>query len=156
MKKGVVKVAALGLAAAMALSGCGGGGSGKEAEGGKVKLRFASWDSAEDLDTQQELVDKFNASQDKIEVALEAYGQDYDTTVSYTHLDVYKRQGKASVEGLWGENSDRHTGRKGLRDLGIRQRDLVSSCAGGSGGHHGSRRWFPGGVCSESGLGKKL
>lgn len=82
MKKGIMRVMALGCAAAVALSGCGGGSGSKQAEGGKVKLRFASWDSAEDLDSQQKLVDQFNASQDKIEVALEAYGQDYDTKIS--------------------------------------------------------------------------
>jgi len=48
----------------------------------KVKLRFASWDSAEDLDMQQNLVDQFNEEHDNIEVVLEAYGDDFDTKIS--------------------------------------------------------------------------
>jgi len=88
MKKVMGMVLVVGLLAATLLSGCGnnkqnGTDSGnKGEEDSKVKIRFASWDNAEDLDTQQKLVDDFNASQDNIEVSLEAYGDDYDTKIS--------------------------------------------------------------------------
>ena len=49
---------------------------------GKTKIRFATWDVAEDVDKQQELVDKFNEEHDDIEVTLEAYGSDFDTKIS--------------------------------------------------------------------------
>lgn len=48
----------------------------------KVKIRFASWDDSESLTEQQKLVDQFNRSQDKIEVVMEAYGDDYDTKIA--------------------------------------------------------------------------
>ena len=53
--------------------------SGKETVEGKTKIRFATWDNAEDLEKQQKIVDEFNNSQDKIEVTLEAYGSNYYT-----------------------------------------------------------------------------
>lgn len=53
-----------------------------KAEGQKTKIRFASWDVAEDVDRQQALVDKFNAAHDDMEVTLEAYGSDFDTKIS--------------------------------------------------------------------------
>lgn len=81
MKKNLVKVVALSLAAVLALGGCGGKNDGKSADG-KTTIRFATWDNAEDLDYQQELVDKFNESQEEIKVTLEAYGSDYDTKIS--------------------------------------------------------------------------
>lgn len=49
---------------------------------GKIRLRFASWDSNEDLKKQQELVDRFNQNQDNVEVVMEAYGDDYDTKIA--------------------------------------------------------------------------
>ena len=77
------KIMALGLAVvfmvSMVLTGCGkSAGTGQEeaGKGGKVKIRFASWDSAEDLEDQQKLVDAFNEQHDDIEVVLEAYGSD--------------------------------------------------------------------------------
>lgn len=76
------KVVAVVLVAAMALSLATGCGAKEESKDGKVKLRFASWDNAEDLDTQQKLVDSFNESHDDIEVMLEAYGDEYDTKIS--------------------------------------------------------------------------
>lgn len=81
MKKSIVVLTALTIAAVTVLSGCG-SKAGGQAEGGKVRIRFASWDNAEDLDKQQALVDQFNASHDSIEVALEAYGSEYDTKIS--------------------------------------------------------------------------
>ena len=66
----------------MFLSACGsGGGSGKTSDG-KVKIRFASWDEAEDVDAQQAAVDKFNEAHDDIEVTLEAYGGEFDTKIA--------------------------------------------------------------------------
>lgn len=56
--------------------------SNTETEEGKVDLRFATWDSGDTVTLQQSLVDEFNASQDEIEVTLEAYGGDYDTKVT--------------------------------------------------------------------------
>lgn len=47
-----------------------------------MKIRFASWDSAEDLEDQQKLVDAFNEQHDDIEVVLEAYGSDFDTKIA--------------------------------------------------------------------------
>lgn len=79
------KLVAMGLVAAMALStlvGCGGGDSKKESKDGKVHLRFSTWDDAEELEKQQDRVKRFNESQDKIEVTLEAYGNDYDTKLT--------------------------------------------------------------------------
>ncbi len=77
MKKIVSIILATMLAAGL-LAGCGG----KGADAGKTNIRFATWDSAEDLDKQQALVDKFNNSQDKIHVTLEAYGDDFDTKIA--------------------------------------------------------------------------
>lgn len=48
----------------------------------KTKIRFASWDVAEDFDVQQKLVDEFNSQHNDIEVVLEAYGKDFDTKIS--------------------------------------------------------------------------
>ena len=83
------KIMALGLAVvfmvSMVLPGCGkSAGTGQEeaGKGGKVKIRFASWDSAEDLEDQQKLVDAFNEQHDDIEVVLEAYGSDFDTKIA--------------------------------------------------------------------------
>jgi len=81
MKRKIGLLLVLTLTMVTVLSACGGSG-GNSDSGGKTKVRFASWDNAEDLDSQQELVDKFNVSQDEIEVTLEAYGDDYDTKIS--------------------------------------------------------------------------
>lgn len=69
------------LSAVVLLAGCQNGENG-ESENGKVKIRFATWDTAEDIDRQQKFVDEFNESQDEIEVSLEAYGSEYDTKIS--------------------------------------------------------------------------
>lgn len=79
MRKIVAAAAVIALTT-LAVTGCSFQNNG-QAEG-KVKLRFASWDNAQDLDKQQVLVDRFNKSQDKIKVSLEAYGSDYDTKIS--------------------------------------------------------------------------
>ena len=81
MKKKLVSVLAVTLAVSCVFCGC---GSKKEeaSEGGKTKLRFATWDVAADVDKQQAMVDKFNEEHDDIEVTLEAYGQDFDTKIS--------------------------------------------------------------------------
>ena len=83
------RLAAVGLVTAMTgtmLLGCG-GGSGSDSESdttsdGKVKIRFASWETGDTLDSQQECVDQFNESQDKIEVVLEGWGSDFDTKMT--------------------------------------------------------------------------
>lgn len=73
----------LGLAAATTLLtvGCSSGGS-EGTNSDAVELRFATWDSEESLDRQQELVDTFNESQDDIVVKLEGYGGEFDTTLT--------------------------------------------------------------------------
>lgn len=81
MKKTLAVIMALSVVVTAALGGCSSASSAKS-EDGKTKIRFASWDNAEDVDKQQALVDQFNSSQDKIEVSLEAYGTDYDTKIS--------------------------------------------------------------------------
>lgn len=68
---------------AVIISGCGDSKeSGADSKDGKVQLRFATWDVAEDMDRQQKLVDEFNKEHDDIEVTLEAYGSNYDTKIS--------------------------------------------------------------------------
>lgn len=83
MKRKLAALCMLSLTVITVLSGCGGSNANQDsAKGGKTKIRFASWDVAEDVDRQQELVDKFNAAHEDIEVALEAYGKDFDTKIS--------------------------------------------------------------------------
>lgn len=87
MRKKLVAMLILAMTGTMFLGGCGsdggsGSGSGDGKSGGKVKIRFASWDEAEDVDAQQAAVDKFNDAHDDIEVTLEAYGGEFDTKIS--------------------------------------------------------------------------
>ena len=70
------------MVAVTTLSGCGTKETSGKGSDGKTSIRFATWDSAEDLDYQQSLVDEFNESQDQIKVTLEAYGGEYDTKIS--------------------------------------------------------------------------
>lgn len=79
MKRKLAVFCIMMLSATAVLSGCGGS---DESSDGKTKIRFATWDVAEDVDKQQELVDKFNEEHDDIEVTLEAYGSDFDTKIS--------------------------------------------------------------------------
>ena len=72
MRRKMVVICAAVLTATTILAGCGNGGSGGS-DNGKTKIRFATWDVAEDVDKQQALVDKFNEEHDDIEVTLEAY-----------------------------------------------------------------------------------
>lgn len=81
MKRKLAVVCIMALSTTAILAGCGGSGSGGS-DSGKTKIRFATWDVAEDVDKQQELVDKFNEEHDDIEVTLEAYGSDFDTKIS--------------------------------------------------------------------------
>lgn len=79
------KLVALGLASTMIASlfaGCGKSDNVQASADGKVTLRFATWDDAELLDNQQKCVDRFNESQDKIKIMLEAYGNDFDTKIT--------------------------------------------------------------------------
>lgn len=87
MKKRMKRLAAVGLVTVMTgtmLLGCGGGSDSDSdtTSDGKVKIRFATWDDASVLDDQQACVDKFNESQDKIEVVLEGWGSDFDTKMT--------------------------------------------------------------------------
>ena len=81
MKKRVAMLAVLALSVVTVFGGCGKDKAEKSADG-KTQVRFATWDQAEDVDRQQEMVDQFNAEHDDIEVTLEAYGNDFDTKIS--------------------------------------------------------------------------
>ncbi|MBO8462740.1 MAG: sugar ABC transporter substrate-binding protein, partial [Firmicutes bacterium] len=62
VKKVLVASLVFAMTMATTLTGCGSkGGEAATTADGKTKIRFASWDTAEDVDRQQELVDKFNA-----------------------------------------------------------------------------------------------
>ena len=81
MKK-KIKLAMIGMTAVLfGLTAC---GNKQEAtsKGGKTTIRFASWDTADDVDAQQKLVDKFNEEHSDIQVVLEAYGSEFDTKIS--------------------------------------------------------------------------
>lgn len=83
MKKQVAVILAVALSLTTIMTGCGGNKSKDKAESsGKIKVRFASWDVAEDVDRQQKMVDEFNKAHKDIEVSLEAYGNDFDTKIS--------------------------------------------------------------------------
>lgn len=82
MKKKLVAMLILAMTTTMVLGGCGKKEDDGKTSDGKTKVRFASWDVAEDVDAQQAMVDKFNAEHDDIEVTLEAYGSDFDTKIS--------------------------------------------------------------------------
>lgn len=77
----------LGLSVAV-LAACGNGETSDQGNGetgnndGKIQLRFSSWDEVEDLDNQQAMVDRFNESQDEIEVTLEGLGEEYDRVLA--------------------------------------------------------------------------
>lgn len=71
------------LLVCLTLTACGGGSGGKAADqGGKQTIRFATWDSEDNLTLQQELIDQFNETHTDIQVSLEAYGSDYDTKIT--------------------------------------------------------------------------
>ncbi len=82
MKKKLATMLILALTGTMVLGACGSKEEDGKTSDGKVKVRFASWDEAEDVDAQQATVDKFNAEHDDIEVTLEAYGGEFDTKIS--------------------------------------------------------------------------
>lgn len=83
MKKQVAVILAVTLSLTAIMTGCGGSKSKDKAESsGKIKVRFASWDVAQDVDRQQKMVDEFNKAHKDIEVSLEAYGNDFDTKIS--------------------------------------------------------------------------
>ncbi|WP_195714260.1 ABC transporter substrate-binding protein [Paenibacillus sp. GM2] len=70
------------LLVVLSLTACGGGTGNKAEQGGKQTIRFATWDSEDNLTLQQELIDKFNEQHPDIQVNLEAYGSDYDTKIT--------------------------------------------------------------------------
>ena len=81
MKK-KIKLAMIGMTAVLfGLTACGNKQESKSAEG-KTTIRFASWDTADDVDAQQKMVDKFNEEHPDIQVVLEAYGSEFDTKIS--------------------------------------------------------------------------
>jgi len=82
MKKGLKKGLAAVIIASMMLSFAGCGSSDTSTKEEKTKIRFATWDSADTLDFQQQMVDKFNAQSTSVEVVLERYGDNYDTKIT--------------------------------------------------------------------------
>ena len=81
MKK-KIKLAMIGMTAVLfGLTACGNKQE-ETSKGGKTTIRFASWDTADDVDAQQKLVDKFNEEHSDIQVVLEAYGSEFDTKIS--------------------------------------------------------------------------
>ncbi|MBA9028140.1 ABC transporter substrate-binding protein [Peribacillus huizhouensis] len=72
------------IALALLLSACNStkSNSDEATEDGKVKIRFATWDVGNDVQLQQNLIDEFNAKNEKIKVVLEAYGGEYDTKIT--------------------------------------------------------------------------
>lgn len=80
--KKIISLALSMLMVGVLATGCGSSKEEAVTKDGKQKIRFSTWDSAKDLEKQQQLVDKFNASQDEIEVVLESYGNDYDTKIT--------------------------------------------------------------------------
>ena len=62
MKRKIALVCMAALTGTMLITACGSNETGKNvtARDGKAKVRFATWDVADDLDAQQKLVDKFN------------------------------------------------------------------------------------------------
>lgn len=74
----------LALAVMLLLVGCSSsdGEKGDTMKDGKVKLRFATWDVGDDVNLQQDMIDKFNESHDDIQVVLESYGSEYDTKIT--------------------------------------------------------------------------
>lgn len=70
------------LLVVLSLTACSGGTGNKAEQGGKQTIRFATWDSEDNLTLQQELIDKFNEQHPDIQVNLEAYGSDYDTKIT--------------------------------------------------------------------------
>lgn len=82
MKRKIAVMCILAVTAGTICGGCGKGKDEGQDSGGKTKIRFASWDVAEDVDNQQAIVDRFNEAHEDIEVTLEAYGSDFDAKIS--------------------------------------------------------------------------
>lgn len=59
------------------VSGCS-NDEGNSATAEKIQLSFATPDSGPNVEMQQQIVDEYNASQDKVEVVLQAYGSAFD------------------------------------------------------------------------------
>ena len=69
MKRKWILVSVFTVALAAVISGCGNDDKNdNDSKDGKVQLRFATWDVAEDMDRQQKLVDEFNKAHENIEV----------------------------------------------------------------------------------------
>lgn len=78
--KKVVSLLTAAMLSTTLLAGC--SSTDNSSADGKVKLRFATWDSEEDLSLQEGLVKKFNEEHEDIEVVLEAYGSEFDTKLA--------------------------------------------------------------------------
>lgn len=70
------------IAVVLILVGCSSSDESGSNKDGMVNLRFATWDVGDDVNLQQDMIDKFNESQDKIKVTLESYGSEYDTKIT--------------------------------------------------------------------------
>jgi len=75
-----IMVATLIVTMTFSLFGC--GIKDKSSKDSKTTIRFATWDNADTLDSQQQMVDKFNAQSDSVQVLLESYGDNYDTKIT--------------------------------------------------------------------------
>lgn len=73
------KIISLLALAIIVLAGC---GTNAEDEDSKVTLTYATPDSGPNVEFQQQIVDDYNASQDDVEVVLQAYGSAFDQKFS--------------------------------------------------------------------------
>ncbi|WP_405080433.1 ABC transporter substrate-binding protein [Paenibacillus chitinolyticus] len=84
MKKTLVLALTGSMVTALALSGCGSkqgeaqGGGDSGAGGGKVTLRFATWDTGDLLKIQETIAKNFEAKHPNVKVQVEAYGDGFD------------------------------------------------------------------------------
>jgi multiple sugar transport system substrate-binding protein len=77
MKKSIIRTGAAFCGLLILLASCG-----PAAPADKTKIRFATWDADDSAVAQKKLVDEYNASQSKVEVSLETYGDDFDTKIA--------------------------------------------------------------------------
>lgn len=69
--------AALSVMMSLSMIACGKSDTSK-----KTEIRFSTWDNAEAIQSQQVMVDKFNAQSETVFVKLESYGSNYDTKIT--------------------------------------------------------------------------
>lgn len=80
MKKVVSLVLSCAVAASI-FTGCGQKASDKK-DNAKTTIRFATWDTEDKLEIQQQLVQKFEQANPDIKVELEAYGDNFDAKIA--------------------------------------------------------------------------